>query len=142
MTIPPSSRAVPRLAHDTAFFWTSGSDGRLRLLQCRVCQHLIHPPAPICRHCRGTDVVIAALSGQGTLWSFTVVHQPFVEWMKPPFVVGVVEIIEDPATRLTTNIVGCRPEEVRIGMGLRVRFEQHGEIFLPLFVPAESGCAP
>jgi hypothetical protein len=26
-------------------------------------------------------------------------------------------------------------------MGLRVRFEQHGEIFLPLFVPAESGYA-
>ena len=40
--------------------------------------------------------------------------------------------------RLTTNIVGCDPDEVTIGMPVEVVFEDAGEddVFLPLFRPA------
>jgi hypothetical protein len=34
---------------------------------------------------------------------------------------------------LTTNIVGCPVDAVEIGDRVRVTFEQHGEVFLPLF---------
>ena len=56
-----------------------------------------------------------------------------------PFVVAIVEIEEDPRIRLTTNIVGCKPQDVHIGMRVRVVFEHHadpgGDAWIPLFEP-------
>jgi uncharacterized OB-fold protein len=34
-----------------------------------------------------------------------------------------------------TNIVGCEPERVQIGMPVRVAFEQHDDVWIPLFEP-------
>mgnify|MGYP006198720863 CR=1 FL=1 len=42
---------------------------------------------------------------------------------------------ESPDVRLTTNIVGCEPDDVHIGQEVDVRFEQHDGVFLPLFEP-------
>jgi uncharacterized OB-fold protein len=57
-----------------------------------------------------------------------------------PYVVAIVEIVEQPSVRLTTNIVHCEPDAVRIGMRVRVTFERRadsdGDIFIPLFEPA------
>ena len=36
---------------------------------------------------------------------------------------------------LTTNIVGCDPDDVHIGQEVAVRFEQHDDVWLPLFEP-------
>ena len=56
-----------------------------------------------------------------------------------PYVVAIVEIEEQPALRLTTNLVNCAPDEVRIGMAVRVVFEKRadrdGDIWIPLFEP-------
>ena len=41
--------------------------------------------------------------------------------------------------RLTTNIVGCAPEDVRIDMPVKVCFEAWDEVYLPLFEPASPG---
>jgi uncharacterized OB-fold protein len=72
--------------------------------------------------------------------TFTVNHQPWMPGPELPYVVAIVEIDEDPTVRLTTNIVGCAPEEVQIGMPVRVAFEHHpdpdGDVWLPLFTPA------
>jgi uncharacterized OB-fold protein len=135
----PDARPLPRLSPDTEFFWVSGADGLLRFLTCEACKRLVHPPTPICRHCRSTNVGVAQVSGAATVWSFTVVHQPFVDWLEVPYVVGVVAIAEDPAVHLTTNIVGCKPEEVRIGMEVQVQFARHGDVFLPLFAARDQG---
>jgi uncharacterized OB-fold protein len=133
------ARPLPRPWPDTTFFWSSGADGRLRFLECHACDRLIHPPTPICRHCRAVDAAPVAVSGSASVWSFTVVHQRFVDWLPTPYVVGVVAIAEDPEVLLTTNIVGCPPQDVKIGMPVRVRFERHNDVFLPLFEPDSGG---
>jgi len=46
-----------------------------------------------------------------------------------------VELEDDPTVRLTTNIVDCAIEDVRIGMPVEVTFEANGEWFVPLFRP-------
>jgi uncharacterized OB-fold protein len=49
-----------------------------------------------------------------------------------PYVVALVDLEEGP--RLMTNIVGSDPAEVRIGAGVRVRFEPvSDEAAIPLF---------
>jgi uncharacterized OB-fold protein len=52
-------------------------------------------------------------------------------------VVALVELEEGP--RLISNVVGCAPEELRIDMPVRVRFEDAGEFTLPRFEPVAEG---
>ena len=58
-----------------------------------------------------------------------------------PFVFAAVELAEQAELYVFTNIVGCPPEDVRTGMPVEVIFEQHDEIYLPLFQPAGAADA-
>jgi acetyl-CoA acetyltransferase/uncharacterized OB-fold protein len=123
-------------------FWTSGADGRLRIAQCAACRHHHHPPQPICPQCRSLDVGMAPVSGRATVAGFTLNHQQWLPAFPPPYVVAVVALDEDPSVRLTTNIVGCDPGDVAIGMRVRVTFEPHDELWIPLFEPDPSAAEP
>jgi uncharacterized OB-fold protein len=68
-------RPLPLITQENEFFWTSGSDGVLRLQECKACESLIHPPAPVCRYCRSRDMGVRAVSGKATLAGFTVNHR-------------------------------------------------------------------
>jgi uncharacterized OB-fold protein len=70
-------------------------------------------------------------------------HHAWIPGFDPPYVVAIVELEEQPELRLTTNVVRCAPQAVRIGMPLRVLFEERDDgVFLPLFEPAPDGGAP
>ena len=49
------------------------------------------------------------------------------------FVVAIVALPEQDGLRLTTNIVGCPPSDVQIGMAVRVVFEHRDPVWFPLF---------
>jgi uncharacterized OB-fold protein len=52
-----------------------------------------------------------------------------------PYVVAIVEM--DEGTRFTSNIIGCKPEDVYVDMPVEVVFEDiTEEISLPKFRPA------
>ena len=70
----PHFRVLPALDFDNEFFWTSGRDGVLRFLRCAECEVLVHPPVPYCAQCGGRPEP-TAVSGRGTVYSFTVNHQ-------------------------------------------------------------------
>ena len=127
-------RVLPALGEDNEFFWTAGRDGRLRFLQCRDCRYLIHPPAPVCPRCYGRETAPTDVSGRGTLFSYTVNHQPW-DGVGDEYVIGLVEIEEQDDVRLTTNIVGAAAGDLRIGMPVQVVFEDHDPVFVPLFRP-------
>jgi hypothetical protein len=127
-------RVLPSLDEPSAFFWTSGADGKLRFLRCSACSYLIHPPAPICPQCEAREAAPAEVSGRATVHSFTVNHQPW-DGAADPWVIGLVMIDEQSDVRLTTNIVGIDPDDVRIGMPVEVVFEDHDPVFVPLFRP-------
>jgi hypothetical protein len=48
----------------------------------------------------------------------------------------VVALAEDDRASLTTDVVRCEPAEVRVGMRVRVRFEQQDDVHRPLVEPA------
>jgi uncharacterized OB-fold protein len=129
------SRILPRVTDDNRFFWTSGADGRLRFLRCDECGRLVHPPSPVCPECLSKKLTPDAVSGRAIVATFTVNHQAWIPGFDPPYVVAIVEIDEQPDVRLMTNVVGCAPDDVRIGMPVQVCFEQHDDVWLPLFEP-------
>jgi uncharacterized OB-fold protein len=134
-------RVLPLLDDDNRFFWTSGADGRLRLLRCQSCGYYIHPPGPRCPECWSRDVAPEALSGLAEVHTFTVNHHPW-DGGAEPYAIAIVSFPEQDDLRLTTNIVGCPPEDLRIGMPVQVTFEQHDEVWFPLFEPAGAGPEP
>ena len=128
-------RPLPAITSENEFFWTAGADGVLRLQECRDCTSLIHPPQPVCRYCRGTDMGVREVSGRATLAGFTVNHRFSLPGLPAPYVVAQAAINEDPRIRLTTNIIDCDPEQLELGRQLEVVFEQHEDVWLPLFRP-------
>ena len=74
-----------------------------------------------------------AVAGTGTIETFTVNYQKWLPELETPYVIARVSLDGVPGVVLTTNIVGCHVTEVDIGDKVRVTFEQHGEIFVPLF---------
>jgi hypothetical protein len=73
-----SGRPLPLVTAENEFFWTSGADGTLR--ECKTCESLIHPPAPVCRYLPlarygSHDMVVRTVSGKATLAGFTVNHR-------------------------------------------------------------------
>ena len=134
----PPFRLLPRTEGESRFFWTSGADGVLRFLRCGACHTIVHPPGPCCPACLSSDLAPQPVSGRGTVHTFTVNHQQWVPGAEP-YVIALVAIEEQPDVRLTTNLIGVAAEAVHIGMPVEVTFEQHEEVFLPLFRPCLDG---
>jgi uncharacterized protein len=126
-------RVLPRLDAENRFFWTGGADGILRLLRCQACSTFIHPPRPVCRKCLSENVAPEPVPGTGTVDTFTINYQEWRPGLETPYVIARVAIDGARGVYLTTNIVGCPVDAVDIGDRVRVRFEQQGEIYLPLF---------
>jgi uncharacterized protein len=133
----PPIRLLPRLDADNEFFWTGGKDGILRFLRCGSCRAFVHPPVPLCPACLGDELAPEPVSGRATVHSFTVNHQQWIPG-SDPYVIGLVSIDEQPDVRLMTNLVDCEPDVALIGSPVEVTFEQHDEVFLPLFRPATA----
>ena len=129
----PVSRMLPRLDADNRVFWTSGADGKLRLMRCQDCGTFMHPPRPVCRNCLSDKVSAEAVAGTGVVDSFTVNHQKWRPDLEVPYVIARIAIDGAPGVYLTSNIVGCPVEQVGIGDRVRVRFEQQADVWLPLF---------
>jgi len=119
-------------------FWTGGARNELLIHRCRACEHWFHPPVGACFRCRSREVGPQPVSGRATVTAFTVNHHPWLEGFPPPYVVAMVELDEEPDVRLTTNIVDCPPADVHIGMPVEVVFEEHQDVWIPLFRPVAS----
>ena len=133
-------RPVPKPDEVTAFFWDAAGAGRLELQRCGCCELYQYPPDVACVHCQGTDLTPAPVSGRGSLYSYTRVdrafHAGFAE--KLPYVIGLVELEEQPGLKLLTNIVGADPAQLKVGLPVEVTFEARRDMTLPQFRPARE----
>lgn len=129
------ARPRPAITRDNAFFFEGAKEGKLLVQRCASCRSLRHPPRPMCPSCRSLDWDTVEASGRGTVYSFVVNHYPQVPAFDYPLVVVLVELEE--GTRLVSNIVGCEPADVHIGMPVEAEFVAWDpELTLPAFHPA------
>ena len=132
----PKPRPAPIPDAETEPYWQAVNEGRLMVQRCTVCGRSQLYPRWRCLRCRG-EVEWVDAGGGGTVYSFTVIRQNFSRSFKHliPYVVALVDLDEGP--RLMTNLVGVDPDDVEIGMRVRVKFEQvSDEASVPLFEPA------
>ena len=124
---------------DSRAFWEACQEKRLVAQLCGDCGKLRLPPLPACPECHSRDFRWEELSGQGAVWSFTVVHHAFRESLedKTPYTVGLIDLDQGP------HVVGKGPRmvgkidagngTVSIGSRVRVRFEEIEGTQLPYF---------
>jgi uncharacterized OB-fold protein len=138
VTVEPS-RAVPAVTELTQPFWDAAKAGRLAIQRCQDCGHFNHPPRPLCDACLSDKLAFEDVSGSGTVWSYTVMHQKSVAGFEDavPYLTVLVELDEQPMLLLPTNLPGVEAGGVTIGQRVHVIFTPlDGDIVLPQFVPS------
>ncbi len=121
--------------HDNAWWWEAIDQGRLLIQRCKSCGTLRHPPRPMCGECQSLEWDSIESTLEGEVYSYTEINYPKFPGYPYPLVCGLIQLRE--GTRLVANIVGCDPEQVRIGMKVQGRVERVDErTVLPNFYPA------
>lgn len=116
---------------ETVGFWESTAAGVLAVCRCAECRTWMHPPLERCRSCAG-PVSFEPVSGRARLHSWIRVDRQSVPGPAAPYLIGVAELAEDPAVRLTGVLrVGGEP---RIGVDVTVTLEPvpGGEFVAPV----------
>lgn len=99
-------------------FWRE-SKHRYRLVgtRCENCGNLYFPPRDICPTCRRESInkmKEEELSGEGEVYSYTVVHDGLEQFkMQVPYIIAIIKTKEGPL--ITGQIVDCNPDNVKIG---------------------------
>lgn len=132
--IEGSHLSLALINSDSEPFWDGCRRGVLMLQRCSHCELYRYPPSPVCHSCLSPDHQWVPASGDGTLFSFVIVHRALDPYWQGevPYVVGAVELAEGP--RLISNLVGIDFDCIEIGMALKVAFELiSDEIVVPRF---------
>jgi uncharacterized OB-fold protein len=130
------AKPLPRVDEESKGFWEACQRHELYVQRCTACGALRHYPRALCPACLSDRVEWVRCSGRGTVYTFTVTHQNQAAGFRDalPYVLAYVELEE--GVRMLSNIVGCAPEAVRIGMPVRVVFEDvTADVSLPKFEP-------
>ena len=137
------SKPVPVRDAASAPFFDGALGGQLMLLRCRRCATFMSPTAylrtprrPRCVGCMSAELDWAPATGRATLYSFALMHQLYDEAFAAeiPYNIAVVET--DEGVRLTSQVVDCDNDRLRIGMPLEVTFERMSEdVAVPKFRP-------
>jgi acetyl-CoA acetyltransferase/uncharacterized OB-fold protein len=134
ITMDNARRPLPLLDDESRPFWEAGSDGVLCFTACNSCGALLHPPTPVCRYCRSTDIGRRKVDATGTVVGVTVNHQQWDPRFPTPYVIATVAVDADPRVRVVTNLVDVAADDVRVGMHVKGRFEHIEDVWVPLFV--------
>jgi uncharacterized protein len=131
-------RPLPQISEENRHFWCGGAHGKLQFQYCPDCAYYLHPPGPVCPKCCGRSLIVQPVSGRAEVLTYSLNYQPWIPGLEVPYAVAIVELPEQKGLRLTTNIVNCDLESIRIGMPVQVVFEQVEDVYLPLFEPVRS----
>jgi hypothetical protein len=128
---------LPTPEGDTIEFWDAAKDERLLIKHCTSCDRFSYYPRPFCPHCWSEQVEWHEASGEGTLYTWSVIYnndQPIFR-DRVPYVAAIVDLAEGP--RMVTNVIDCPFEELSIGMPLKVTYMPISDDYtIPVFIKA------
>lgn len=133
---PPPGKPIPTIDEENKPFWAAAKKHELSMQKCLKCGQFYFPISAMCPHCQNWGFEWVKLSGKGEVYSFIVVRRAtnpaFAKDI--PYVIAI--ILTKEGTRMISHVVGCKPEDVRIGMPVEVVFEDVSpEVSLPKFKP-------
>ena len=125
MTSDSYNNPLPIPDADTAPFWEACQRHSLIAQQCLDCQEFRWPPQDFCPGCLSRRFEWCALSEHGVVIAHVTVERFGRSFSaEVPFVIAHVAIDQtDGKVVLIGNLMGCPPEEVRVGLAVDVVFD-------------------
>ena len=130
-------KPIPTISSELAPWFDGARSGKLMMQRCTSCHAFRFPPRELCSVCLSNESEWVPVSGRGEVFSFNVMHQVYHPGFagEVPYAVVLVKLEEGP--KITSNLLGVAPADIRVGMPVRVVFERiSDEVTLPKFVPA------
>jgi uncharacterized OB-fold protein len=121
----PDAMPTPAVSRETLPWWQAAAEHRLVVQTCADCALPRHPPGPVCPRCGACEHRWQELSGEGTVYSYTIVHQGFLPALADhvPYVVAVLELDGADGVRFISNLVDVAADAVRVGLRVAVVWE-------------------
>jgi uncharacterized protein len=108
--------APPIVNSETAHFWDAASKGKFLIKRCGSCAEPHYYPRSICPFCFSDETSWEEASGEGEIYSFTVVRQA-----SGSYVLAYVTLKEGPT--IFTNILADNVDDLAIGRRVTVQFQ-------------------
>ena len=103
----------------------------------RGLRYLFPPPRSNCPNCASDNLEWVESPGRGTVYTYTITRQPVSRALAGRVPWAVVDVELEEGVHLISNMVGCDPDEIEIGMPVEVVFETvDDKITLPKFKKA------
>jgi uncharacterized OB-fold protein len=104
-------------------FWDALTRHEVQIQRCSDCRAWIYYPRAFCPECLSPQLEWKQISGNGTLYSFTIARRPTAPFWadEVPQLIAVVELDEGP--RLTSTLCNVEEGDIRIGMRLQPLFD-------------------
>ena len=135
------NRPQPRFPEpNTAPYWEGVKERELRYQQCNACEEVVFTPRLHCTSCGSADLAWHTSSGEGTVYTYSVVRQNRNPRFSDLGAYAVAYVDLDEGFRMFTNVVGVDDptQDIECGMRVRVAFEEQDEggYPIPVFEPA------
>jgi uncharacterized protein len=121
---------------DDQAWWEACKRRELTVPVCRQCGASHFPMSPICPQCFAPGMVLEPVSGRGHIFSWTVQYNAPLPALAAlgPYNIAIIELDDGRGTRMVSNIVNAKAEELAIGLAVEVVWEEHaGDMVLPRF---------
>jgi uncharacterized protein len=128
-------KPVPTITDMNRPYFEGTALGELRVRHCARCGARFRFAHEWCPECWNLDIGWEKVSGRGIVSNFSVIHQapyPAFDDMAP-YVLALIQLTE--GVRMMSNVIGCDPGDVHVGMPVSVTFEKREGIALPMFKP-------
>ncbi len=131
------AKPLPHLDEENRPWWEAMKRHELYIQKCRDCGDIRYYPRALCTSCLSPRTEWIRAKGHGKVYTFTTTYQNQAAGFREslPYIMAYVEL--DEGLKMLTNLVECRPEEVKIGMPVEVVYEDvTPEVTLAKFRPA------
>ena len=132
----PDQRPLPVPTELSAPHWDGAKEGKLMVQHCRSCGAHIFIPRHACTQCLSSDLGWVESSGQGAIYSFTIIHRPPHPAFEPPYCAAIIEL--DEGWHMLSNVMARDLDAIAVGQRVMVDFIVADDITLPVFRPSAA----
>ncbi|MFJ7666599.1 Zn-ribbon domain-containing OB-fold protein [Lysinibacillus sp. NPDC097195] len=120
-------KPIPLKTQDNQPYWDAADRHELVLQKCDTCHSYNHPPGPACAKCGSTELSWESQGSDitGSIYSYVVSYRPFLPGFQDdlPTIIVVVQLDHLQEVKIIGNVLGCPPEEIKIGMPVKMTWQ-------------------
>ena len=116
--LPP----LPTITDDVAPFYEAAARGELHIQRCDDCGEWRHYPRPACPTCLSRRFTWQRASGNGEIFTWTIVHGPTLPAFMDTLPYNVVDVLLDEGVHFVSQVLECPPGALRAGLPVTAVF--------------------